>query len=399
MTPSLEQIPSALLASLYGVLDDQERWPEFLRELCDFVGTTFASLVSCAFDPPVIMRSFLWGLSDEDAREYIKSWVARDPWAGNADISDLVPGTVARGEEFCPDEELEKNEAYVGFLKARNMHYGAGAFLFKNDRIATVLSVSRSKQVGSLTERELDRIRSLVPHLQRVLRIQDETTNLATQLDILRLLFDQTAVGLIFLDQSGAVLAVNNRARAVMDSGGLLCAKDRVLRSSCQSCDIALRQEIRRALDPFENKADGEILTLGPQRSDHATGGPALRLLVVPTRPGERLTPSSGSPAAIVHIIDPAAAPWIDRETLRRIFLLSKAEAAVAASLACGLSVAETAECLHVSHHTVRSHLKTLFLKTGTTQQSALVSLILRLHSPLDSGRGGDPDAERREVS
>jgi DNA-binding CsgD family transcriptional regulator len=55
----------------------------------------------------------------------------------------------------------------------------------------------------------------------------------------------------------------------------------------------------------------------------------------------------------------------------------------VAVSLACGLSVAESADRLHVSHHTVRSHLKSLFLKTGTTLQSALVSLILRLQAPL----------------
>jgi DNA-binding CsgD family transcriptional regulator len=49
--------------------------------------------------------------------------------------------------------------------------------------------------------------------------------------------------------------------------------------------------------------------------------------------------------------------------------------------LASGLSVAEVARQLHVSHHTVRSHLKSLFQKTGTTPQSALVSRILRLQA------------------
>jgi len=188
------------------------------------------------------------------------------------------------------------------------------------------------------------------------------------------------------LDQSGAVLTANAGARAVMDRGTLLFTENGLLRSACKDCDRALREAIHRAVDPFEKTPGGEVVSFGPQLLDYEAAGPRLRLLVVPAHHGEMLTPSSVSPAVIVHIIDPAAPPRIDLETLRRIFPLSKAEAAVAASLACGLSVAETAGCLHVSHHTVRSHLKNLFLKTETTQQSSLVSLILRLQSPLDSG-------------
>lgn len=384
MTPSDRQIPSALLASLYGVLDDQARWPEFLHGCCDFVGTTFASLTSLAVDPtPMFLRVFLWGLSDEDTHEYRRSWIARDPWAKNADLSAIISGTVARGEDYCPDEELERNEAYVGFLKARNMHHGAGAFLVKSERICTILSVSRSKRAGRLSELEMDRIRWLVPHLQRVVRIQDETSGLMTQRDILRDLFDQSAAGVVLLDQRGAVLTANARAQAALDSGMLLSTKERLMRASCGECDKALQEAIDRVLDPFEDSSGGEIVSLGKKPSGQDDAGPRLRLLVLPAGHGGTLAPSSGSPAVVVHIFDPAAMPHIDQETLRKFFQLSKAEATVAESLACGFSVAETADHLHVSHHTVRSHLKSLFLKTRTTQQSALVSLILRLQSPM----------------
>lgn len=379
--PFSEQIPSALLGSLYSVLDDPERWPEFLRGLCGYVGTTFASLVSATFSPPAVLRLFVSGLSEEDTLEYKTRWMAKDPWGTNADLSTLVPGTVVRGEDYCPDEELESNEAYVGFLKAHDMHYGASAFLEKSDRICTLLSVSRAKRAGPLTMTEMDRLRFLVPHLQRVLRIQDESADLGAQRQILHGLFDQTVVGFVLLDQSGAVLAANTAARAVLDSGTVLRTENHVLRGACHCGDEALREAIQRALNPSRKSAGGEVVVLGKQRTESA--GPLLRLLIVPARQGETLPPSSGSPAIVVYVFDPEAPPRIDREALRRVFSLSKAEAAVAVNLACGLSVAETADFLHVSPHTVRSHLKNLFLKTETTQQSALVSLILRLQSPL----------------
>ena len=335
-------------------------------------------------DPtPTFMRFFLWGMSDEDAHEYRKSWVYKDPWGSSRDISAMIPGTILRGEDCVSDEVLESSEAYIGFLKARNMHYGAGAFLSRSERIVTVMSVSRAKRAGPLTEGELERVRSLVPHVQRILRIQDEASDLKTQYEILRRLFDQTSAGIVLLDQGGAVLTINSKARGLMENGGLLFLENRALRAACAACDQALQDATRRVLDPFETESAGEVVSLGRRMPDHATSAPLLRLLIVRAHRGELLVPSSSSPAAIVHIIDPGALPWIDQEALRRIFSLSKAEAAVATSLASGLSITDTADSLHVSHHTVRSHLKTLFLKTRTNQQSSLVSLILRLHSPL----------------
>jgi DNA-binding CsgD family transcriptional regulator/PAS domain-containing protein len=388
--PSTEQIPSALLASLYSVLDDPERWHEFLRGLCGYVGTTFASLVSATFRPPKVLRLFVNGLSEEDTQEYTTRWMVKDPWGAKADLSTLVPGTLARGEDYCPDEELESSEAYLGFLKAHDMHYGASAFLAKSDRICTLLSVSRAKRAGPLTAAEMNRIRSLVPHMQRVLRIQDDCADMGTQRQILHGLFDQTAVGFILLDQSGAVLAANAAARAVLDSGTVLRTENHLLRGACDCGDQALREAIQHALNPLGKSPGGEVMALGKQRTDSA--GPLLRLLIVPARPGEILAPSSGSPAVVVYVFDPAAPPRVDRELLRRVFSLSKSETTVAVNLACGLSVAETADCLHVSPHTVRSHLKNLFLKTQTTQQSSLVSLILRLQSPLaESAQGRGP--------
>ncbi len=63
---------------------------------------------------------------------------------------------------------------------------------------------------------------------------------------------------------------------------------------------------------------------------------------------------------------------------LRRRFKLSKAEARVAKLLAEGLAPRTIADRLHVSIHTVRSQLQSIFQKTDTCRQAELTSLLLR---------------------
>lgn len=74
--------------------------------------------------------------------------------------------------------------------------------------------------------------------------------------------------------------------------------------------------------------------------------------------------------------IDPTNLPIELR--LRRRFKLSKAEARVAKLLAEGLAPRTIADRLHVSIHTVRSQLQSIFQKTDTCRQAELTSLLLR---------------------
>jgi len=325
MTSSTDQIPGFLLASLYAVLDDRNRWPRFLHDLCDFTGSTFAELISFHFTPaPSYLQFFQWGLSEEAAREFYNFGAYRDRWMQGKDLSGLAEGAVVSSTELCSDEVLEATECYQGFLEHRNLHYGACAFLLKSDRICTVLGIMRSKESGRLTSAELDRIRSLVPHVQRVLRIQDNASDLATQRDLLHGVVDHAAVGLILLEKNGTFLMANNRARAVLDRGTLLRTEHGLLRAASKNDDRALQDSIQRTLQRFQKTPGAEIVPLGQATSDPEVTGPWLRLLIVPAQNGGTPAPSSASPAAIVHIVDPAAPPRVDREMLRRVFSLEQ---------------------------------------------------------------------------
>ena len=80
-----------------------------------------------------------------------------------------------------------------------------------------------------------------------------------------------------------------------------------------------------------------------------------------------------------VQLMDPLARAIPDRDTLIGAFDLTPAEAALAADLLRGLSVAEAAAARGRSVATVRTHLASLLAKTATTRQSDLVRLLSRL--------------------
>jgi DNA-binding CsgD family transcriptional regulator len=78
-----------------------------------------------------------------------------------------------------------------------------------------------------------------------------------------------------------------------------------------------------------------------------------------------------------VYVYDPEAGIAMDRERLRGLYGLSNAEIRVAEAMLATPDPAEVAKRCCISLHTVRSHLKALFAKTGTQGQADLMKRLL----------------------
>ena len=64
------------------------------------------------------------------------------------------------------------------------------------------------------------------------------------------------------------------------------------------------------------------------------------------------------------------------KEQVRTFFELTPKEAVLAVSLASGMTLKEAATDAHIRINTARAYLDSIFLKTGTHQQSQLVALL-----------------------
>jgi DNA-binding CsgD family transcriptional regulator len=88
---------------------------------------------------------------------------------------------------------------------------------------------------------------------------------------------------------------------------------------------------------------------------------------------------------ALVVVVDPEHEPEFPPSALRRLYGLTKAEAAVAMLALRGEGLQSVADELSVSLSTVRIHLQHVFEKTGTHRQTELVRLLLEVQAGVRS--------------
>jgi DNA-binding CsgD family transcriptional regulator len=89
-----------------------------------------------------------------------------------------------------------------------------------------------------------------------------------------------------------------------------------------------------------------------------------------------RLTPQA---LAAVFISDGGALPFVDLNAIGRSFEYTPAETKLVGELVAGKSLAESANALGIVESTAKTHLHSIFAKSGVNRQVDLVALINRL--------------------
>jgi DNA-binding CsgD family transcriptional regulator len=112
------------------------------------------------------------------------------------------------------------------------------------------------------------------------------------------------------------------------------------------------------------------------------SGRPDIGVVVRPSssqvdRLNERLTTSI---AVFLSVETPEISqePAVPSEVIQKLFGLTPKEATLALRLAAGESLLEASERLGIKPNTARTHLRSIFTKTGVDRQAKLVRALLR---------------------
>lgn len=225
---------------------------------------------------------------------------------------------------------------------------------------------------------EMELISELTPHFQRALRIQKEFTRLKLQQNILSAGLSHISLGVILLNNTGLPCFINPVAEKLLSNHPAIRLGPN---GNIKICDQQQDTEFQTALikllaDDTPKEEDSYAFGLRTSETSHP-----LAMLLTSHDAGDIMKewPSFENKGAVIYLSDPASSSFISCELLKKSYNLSEAESEVAIGLTNGLTLDQIAESNKVSINTIRSQLRSVFQKTGTSRQAELVNLLLSL--------------------
>jgi DNA-binding CsgD family transcriptional regulator len=358
MSAEYADVP-ALLRALFASLLDAEPWSAFLEQLAQAAGADWTTLIltlRSADRPGMILTP---RGDPAVGQDYLERLFAVDPFTG------LPEGEVTHFRDFVPPERRRPGQDYEDWLVQTSSDEVLGLDLCESEGLELRLRLTRAAGRPRFTGDDAQRLQQIVPHLRVALRLFDRLEADRTERQIYAEAVSKMAVGLVILDRHGKVIRLNARAETILG----------------EADGVALREGGLWLADPAQNRAFRDFAARGPKadtmtfRVPRPSGEGAVVLVVAGAQAADYVV-ASGGPATVVFLNDPVQTPEISAEALGSLLGLTPAEAAVAASLATGLTLSEVAERHGISPNTVRAHLRSVFTKTGVNRQSQLVHLV-----------------------
>jgi len=378
---------SNLLYALYGSATTTNTNKYFLTQLKQQLNLLHATLIT---RPPTTTDSGLLFTSGDEADIPVlgpeegayTSVYAQDP------LVNLPLNQVVTIDDIIPRAQLLESEFYQMMLKPHDIYYiagidwcfpKAGGDKFHNSSKTSRISIRfvRTKEQGNFTEEEKAFFRLLIPHLQQSVSLGLQLRQLDSERQIYADSISKRSIGMVTLDKNGNILQLNTAAKHYLgEDDGLSQVQQHIKIENLQLNDT-LQQYIQDTLGTFTDNGRDNARVLSQAIAVPRPSGKADYQLVVKPLPVDDEDASKVTPYLTVFIQDPKKNLEISVRTLMNLYQLTLSEATIAILLAEGHTTDEVAEELDIKKNTVRAHLRAMFAKTGVTQQSMLVSLVL----------------------
>jgi DNA-binding CsgD family transcriptional regulator len=287
----------------------------------------------------------------------------------------VLPGSAGLGQMLAKPEELRKTAFYNELCLPAGTAHVLALNIFDDPTRNSHIGLFRPLEMEPHAEQELRIGHVLASHLRRAFQVGVKVRTAALHAGSFELAFDRLTVGCMLIDASGRLLFANAKAIAGLDGNSPLQVRRGVVRPRFAS-DRGSWHAFLARLTGGNGTPEGGAITLG-QGSRHILG-----VRGVPLAPHKaEIWGVSPLPhqLGLVILSDVATEPRSLTQAVQSAYGLTPAEAELAAALVNGESVADYAERRRRSLNTVRTHLKAIFAKTGSSRQSELVRTLIAL--------------------
>lgn len=378
---------SRVVESIYDAALQPARWPDAVERIAHLHGSDKAPLFTPILAPADGGFAFPHGISETAMLEWGSRYIQHDLWTREGVRRDLAAGEAVVDIDLVSDAVLLDSVFFREFLCHHDIRRLCTGMVF--DARATTVPMTGCSIYGSMgaspfgePNRQLHRLtlNHLSNSLGTMLRLRDAELRLASTVAALNRLHG----AIVLLGDRGQVLFANDAAMH------LLAARDGLgLRSSGRAdSGLGMLQASRPSDQALLECEIREAIAADPMRSSHfshglklhrPSGRGAMVLQLSPLSERSGLAPTNRHAHVIGFVTDPSQRIVLDAAMLDALYQITPTEARLAGELLMGDTLPAIAERVGVSASTLKTHLKSLFAKTGTHRQAELVKLLMSL--------------------
>jgi DNA-binding CsgD family transcriptional regulator/PAS domain-containing protein len=357
---------------LYDAALDDTRWQGIAVTIAEAFASTSVVLKICGGPHGPQLTSVTDNLRmSMQEQSWADHWHRNDLWVERSAQLDL--GQVFTSQSLMSDAQFERTSFYQDWTRQLGIYHMVGVLFPTAHGETGVLGVHRARAAGPYGEADRRQLGALLPHVRRALGLRDRLRNTALAQSAALGALERIETGVLVVDASRTVLYANRAAERLLESVPEIYTQAQRLRIDDPGLNNRLAWLVREAV----RTATGGTHLQGTAMVVGRPGRLPVTLLVAPWR--ATWAPADvAQPAAMIFIRDPEASGSAASQTLRELFGLTRAEAAIAVAIGEGQSLEHIAAALGVGLGTVRTHLKKALAKTGTGRQGALVALVAR---------------------
>jgi DNA-binding CsgD family transcriptional regulator len=351
---------SRLIESIYDCAIDPALWPSTLEEIAAALYSPAGTLAVSDFVTGTERSLVYAGISEHYQALYREQYHLCDLF-GHALILRPIdqPST---SEELVAEEELLQSRIYREWAAPQGFRYVLLTALIKSQARLAYIGLTRGEKEGPYDAEEQARMALLTPHVRRAITIADLIEHKSLERDTLTATLDALTVSVLVLGPDARLVYSNAAGEAALARQDLLLSRLGAIEPWDRTATPAYRILIA--------SATGGAVTLAKR------GGGKAIVSALPLCTGRRRSAAPGSARLALFVQDNPCGPHTI-ELLGRAYGLTGAELRVLLGLAEDATPADIAARYGIAASTVRTHLKSLFAKTGAKRQKDLVKLLL----------------------
>lgn len=357
-----------LVDGLYEAATAPEHWSGVLRRFAETFGAKSAVLrtVEMGHDRDV-HATHHHNMYEPLQQAYHDGLVQQDPYLEV--LQRIPPGRVVTNDNMIDLEAVRRTDFYHHYMRPLDNHYIVGGVLERHDSGAmSLIGLHRHSNAAPFDADTTAALRTLVPHLQRALWLQRTMEHQLHRARSAEAALDGIGVACFLLDRHGRLAHANQDAETLLREDPRFRLADGYLLAAGQGRGTSQSStELLVNADKAPQVSARVMLLRSPDGR-----APHLAALSAPVPAGANVA----SARLAIYVGDLDRTGVLDAGLMRQLYRLTAAEARLAVALGRGRELGDLARDWSVSRETLRTHLKRLLAKTGTTRQAELVRLL-----------------------